>query len=500
MAFETHIAEVTPIKCNMDIECFNDIQSGKGIRITSVESFEKKPDKHTKKMMKVYNGLQSEFFGTDFSDDNSYRERWRCKCGTYIGKVWAHKDFLCEKCGTPVQMIEAELDKFGYIIMDKFMTFTPVFAAKLTEALGKVEGESILSKILEVKYIDDNGDTSYRQKEVELLKKHPFLHKGMIWLVDHIHEVLDYYEPKRSNHKGLFLELRADVDDMFTHCICVYSALLRTEIPGEKGSKEYKLKINTAYKTLVRLTNWVNANSYIPEEDRDVDWEHNIDAKLFAIYEEIMQIFDLEYATFQQKQGIIYSKIVGGRYDFTARNIINPDTGILRADEVELSYSACMELFRNEICNIYTKIYGCTIMETNMAWRKARVKFDKKFYKIMCMMVSEEKYSKYMCVLISRNPMINHHSANLMYVRHVKSDIRDKTLTIPSNIMASQNADIDGDVENVFRIFSERLIKKFGKTLNPRYNIYVDRINGRLNSKAMIMKDEAVCFYMFGNI
>ena len=62
------------------------------------------------------------------------------------------------------------------------------------------------------------------------------------------------------------------------------------------------------------------------------------------------------------------------------------------------------------------------------------------------------------------------------------------------------NIVIDGDVENVFRIFSERLIKKFGKTLNPRYNIYVDRINGRLNSKAMIMKDEAVCFYMFGNI
>ena len=135
-----------------------------------------------------------------------------------------------------------------------------------------------------------------------------------------------------------------------------------------------------------------------------------------------------------------------------------------------------------------------------MAWKKARVKFSKKFYKIMCMLVSEEKYKKYMCVIISRNPMINKHSANFMYVANVKSDIRDKTLTIPSSIMSAQNADIDGDVENVFRVFSERMIKKFNKTMNPRYNIYINRINGRLDPKSMILKDENVCFYMFGNM
>lgn len=59
---------------------------------------------------------------------------------------------------------------------------------------------------------------------------------------------------------------------------------------------------------------------------------------------------------------------------------------------------------------------------------------------------------------------------------------------------------IDGDVENVFRVFSERMIKKFNKTMNPRYNIYINRINGRLDPKSMILKDENVCFYMFGNM
>lgn len=508
MAFDTHISSVTPIKCNMDQEYLNDIQNGKALRLTSIDAFAPKPDKLDKrrdkegkpKLAKIWNGLQSEFFGTDFSDDNAFAERWSCRCGKYIGAMWKDSNFVCEECHTPVQMINADLDKYGYIVMDKFVTFTPVFAAKLTEALGKADNEPVLSRILNVKYVDDNGDSSYKIKEAELVKKHPFLHKGMTWLVCHIQEVLEYYAPKRPAQKALFIELMNDVEDMFTHCICVYSALLRTEIPGQKGEKEFKLKINTAYKTLIRLTNWINANSYLDEDDKDADWQHNIDAKLFAVYKEIMTIFNLEYESFQTKQGIIYSKIVGGRYDFTARSIINPDTGILRADEIGLSYNACLELFRNEVCNLYTKIHGCTPMETYLAWKKALIKFSMDFYKIMCMMVTDERYKKYMFVFISRNPMINKHSANCMRIAYIKSNIRDKTLTIPSPIMNAQNADIDGDVENVFRIFSEHTIKKFSKTMNPRYNIYIDRINGKLDPKSMLIRDEAVCFYMFGNM
>ena len=53
MAFDSHIDRVTPIKCNMDVECMLDMQNGKGIRIRNVDAFEKKPDKHTKKHMKT---------------------------------------------------------------------------------------------------------------------------------------------------------------------------------------------------------------------------------------------------------------------------------------------------------------------------------------------------------------------------------------------------------------------------------------------------------------
>ena len=59
-------------KIPLDLECWHDIATGNGIRLTSVESFDKKNQK-------IYNGLQSEFFGTDFSSDWAFKERYSCK-------------------------------------------------------------------------------------------------------------------------------------------------------------------------------------------------------------------------------------------------------------------------------------------------------------------------------------------------------------------------------------------------------------------------------------
>lgn len=93
-----------------------------------------------------------------------------------------------------------------------------------------------------------------------------------------------------------------------------------------------------------------------------------------------------------------------GRYNYSARNIIVPSSGYLRADEVILSYSTFLELYRSELINFYQKIKECTIMEASNAWRKATVTFDQIFYNIMQYMITDKKCKKYMNVLICRNP------------------------------------------------------------------------------------------------
>lgn len=398
--FGTSIQNVRIEKLNLDLECTLDILEGRGIRLQSVEAFHRKVDKFTKKSEKVYDGLQSEFFGTDFGDDAAFAERWSCKCKKYVGKMYEGK--ICDRCGSVVESQDIDLTKFGWIIIDDFKVLSPIYDQKLTAALGKQDDDTVLNKILEVNY-DEDGAIGFTDKELAQLKKHPYIHKGMVWLSNpnNLLEVLEYYERKRpKSQKKLFKELKDDLFNMFTSSIPVYSSLLRTELPGEKGSKVFKLKINTAYTAIIRVSNFINA---IPKEDQ-LEKINTINMQLYAIQKELRDVFTDTYNSLMKKSGIIMSKVVGGRYNYSARNIIVPSSGYLRADEVELSYSTFLELYRSELINFYQKMEDCTVMEASHAWKKATVHFDQVFYNIMQYMVNDKHCKKYMSVLISRNP------------------------------------------------------------------------------------------------
>lgn len=105
-----------------------------------------------------------------------------------------------------------------------------------------------------------------------------------------------------------------------------------------------------------------------------------------------------------------------------------------------------------------------------------------------------------MSVTTHMNITINYGSFLMMRVVNIKKDIKDKTLTIPSNILVASNADFDGDLFNIFRIIGEYFNKEFSRCLNPRYNLYISRINGKVNMEAVPLKDEAAAFYQFNNL
>lgn len=496
---DCRINQVRIIKLNLDVIAQTDIQSGNGIRLQSVEAFDKK-----RKNAKIEDGLQSEFFGTDFSSEYAFKERYRCQCGKYMGK--AYEGTVCDRCGHVVEYNDIDLKKTGWIILDHYTVMSPIYYAKLKDALGKVEGESVLDKILEAEYLDDEIGTVFTDKEMAALSKHPFIKKGAVWLSEHLEEVLDWYSIRKPNKAKVFKELRREKECVFTHSIPVYTALLRTEMPGEKGQKDYKLKINTCYKAIIRTVNAINMLSdTLTDEDEfnvngpTMNW---IDILLSSIYKEIDRIFTITYSDLTDKNGIITSKVLGGRYNFSARNIIIPSSrsGRLDSDEIEISYVAFMELFRYEIQNIYSKMFDTTPAQTNRYWKRAINRFDPKFYAVIEKMLSDPEYKSRLIVVINRNPSINYGSFICVRIVSVKKDFSDKTLTISSHILTPMNADFDGDIINVFRIIGEDMARRFNKNLNPRYNLFVSRMDGRVNKEVMPMKDCIVGFWAFNNI
>ena len=277
------------------------------------------------------------------------------------------------------------------------------------------------------------------EKELSNLKKHPYSQKGMLWLRENIMEVLDFYEKRKPGKQKLFEELKNEQSTMWAHCIPVYSSLLRTELPGEKGTKNFKLKVNTHFKSIIRLVNAIND---IDPDDYDYSTLNSIDIYLAGIQKEIDQVFDTTFKDLTDKTGVITSKVLGGRYNFSSRNIIVPDSGNLRADEVIIGYIPFLELFRYEIQNEYRKLYGCTPAQANTAWKRACNHFDPKIYAIIEHMLNDPEYKKYLCVIVNRNPSINYGSFDFVRIVGVKRDIADKTLTIPTSIITPMNADL----------------------------------------------------------
>lgn len=61
-------------------------------------------------------------------------------------------------------------------------------------------------------------------------------------------------------------------------------------------------------------------------------------------------------------------------------------------------------------------------------------------------------------------------------------------------------ADFDGDQENIFRTFGDRLNSTIARTMNPKRILFINKTNNRLNRALMPTKDEAIGFYEFNNL
>lgn len=484
--FDTTVKKVKAFTRNLHEDMVHDFLNGKGLRITSADAFDKRGDK-------IHEGLQSEFFGTDYGDNNAFAERYSCECKYLIGKQF--KGEFCPICNTEVQYNENDLEKTGWIILDHYKVISPIFYKKLEQALGKFDSSTtVIARILDVAANRDPAQ-ALDERDIENMSKHPYSRKGMTWLSNHMLEVLEFYKKGRTNKADLFEELIDNVDKITTDAIPIYSAVMRTEAPGRKNEKMYKIKINTLFQSIISSANFINRHT---DPDKVTEEEGClIDKQLKSIQQELSDVYDEEYNTISGKKGEILGKVIAGRYNFTSRMIIIAGSGILRANEIILSYIAFLELFRYELIVLNSRLRDITYAESQNMWHRAKSHFDPTFYAIAESMIKDPKNIPYICLVINRNPSINFGSFNTAIIAGIKSDINDKTMTINTRIIKTMNADFDGDQMNIFRPVGSFLCAKFAENMDPIRNLYVDRVNGHVNRDMLNIKDEFVVYHSF---
>jgi DNA-directed RNA polymerase beta' subunit len=202
---------------------------------------------------------------------------------------------------------------------------------------------------------------------------------------------------------------------------------------------------------------------------------------IYDIQMNFMEIYaDLE-KIIAQKKGYFRS-LNGGRYNFTARNVIIPDPE-LRIDEIILPYSTLIELMSLIIINILTKTYSPS--EAYRIWDEARIEYNPMIADLIQSIID----SQYVGIILNRNPSIS--PASIIQL-HLIGVTKDDTYScrVPHEILKSMGADFDGDTLNIISIKSNEFKKKLMAIFNPRNTMFISKNDGYVEGG--LIKDQLI--------
>lgn len=428
-------ANVTLVSCDWDRECEMDLYyTHKGFKITE-------KGKSDTVHQPGYYSIHSPLYGTDYSDDHAFEDRYSCPCGRTIGKNYIGrsneegKRKVCPYCGQPVEYVDIDMRITGWIVLERDYIIQPLFFKKIQSIIGSKNFLNIL------KIKDD-------REKVPNIKYDGI---GIVEFMERFDEVMNYYIKKKPAKINQFLYIMSHKDQVFVHCIPVYSSHLRPfviraeEIKYSDEDKIFKrlysnsVLLNDRYELSRKL---VSAEKR-PESERKKKTIESLRKEniLFAMQTDLNTLWELSFDTIKKKTGQIRDKVLGGRLNFTARNVIIPAKH-LRANEIELGYTTFLELYKLEIISVLEKMYGLPPAEVWAMWQRATVNFDERVYKVMEYIINRGDA----IVEINRNPTINYGSQLVVKVVRVKPDIKDHTMSLPESILRLLNADFDGAI------------------------------------------------------
>lgn len=407
---------------DIDKEAEQDLKAGKAFIVYEEIKNKKSTDGSYNK-----GGIRSDFFYSEMSSENAFKERYSCECGYLIGK--SHESSLCPYCRTSVRLVDIDLEKFAYIKIKDYHIIHPGLYLYLDNIMGEKNKQSILENILKPpKFVDtDKYGNPLLDEEIEVDKDQPFKNIGMIEFQRRFDEILDFYANKNkrnTNIEGNVAFVKANKDKLFFQYIPVFSSALRfSMVQGEINFVNGADKIyNMIFSSVSRMNKAIDTLS--------------VDKKLPYIQKKVNELYEKMFNLINKKEGFIKSGVLAGRMNFTSRNVIisNPD---LAADEIILSYISFLEMYKFEIIQKLASTQNISESQAYAEWYMACIKFSEKIYKIIKLMIAQDLTY----CLINRPPSIDFGSILQVKVVDVTRKIDDYTMAISLMDLPGFNAD-----------------------------------------------------------
>lgn len=461
-------SRIVPI--DFDKECEDDIVKGTGFYIVKKQNI--------KKDIRSIDSIFSSRFGMQIDDVTPFGDVYKCKCGKTMMKV--NNGLFCPFCHTKVRYVANDFSITGWIKMNDFTVIHPNMFKKLVAFIGKKIFDDIIN--VEPK-IDEDGFAIPKTPS----KSNPFSGIGFMELRDRFDEVMEFYRNKYKsniNKMAYYEDIMQNKNIVFTHCLPVYTSQLR---PFSIKQNKFNFEGNNAlYNLIAGLVAKLNKHDiYSRNRSKPTNQIlYDIQMKYMEIYADLEKVI-------AQKKGYTRS-LNGGRYNFTARNVIIPDPD-LRIDEVILPYPTLIELMSLTIINVLTKTYSPA--EAYRIWDEARIEYNPMIADLIQNIIDNQ----YVGIILNRNPSI---SPSSIIQLHVTGVTKNDTYSchLPHEILKSMGADFDGDTLNITLIINDEFLLNAAKLFNPRLSMQVSYNDGMFNSKMSLQTDTMICINSFAQL
>ena len=291
-------------RLNFDVEAYNDVINGRGFFV--VDPPEVDIDETRKKALY---GPQSPLYGSTFSDEQSFQERYRCKCGEFKGTIFEGE--TCPKCNTKIEFRDVDPYMTGWIPLGAKKIIAPHYYRILQQAIGREVFPEII--FLKMKVTKNGRREKLSEEEMkEFEPKSPFYGIGLEEFRERYFEIIDYFKKLKPAKAETFDRLRKEVNSVFTSHIPVYTTLLRQQ--SVTSENFYFTGIDKQINTCVNLAR----NLRDSEEIETPVILNRIQSRANAIWEANFELLNT-------KDGLIRDQLIGGSLNFTARNVIVPD-------------------------------------------------------------------------------------------------------------------------------------------------------------------------------
>lgn len=362
-------------RLNLELECANDLIHGKGFLIKDT------PYADIDKSIRNMDGPRSPRYGTTYGDNNEFMDRYRCKCGKYVGAAFEGE--LCPDCGSKIEYKDVDILYTGWINLYPYHIISPLFYQRMQSALSKKNLENIISN---ENIITSQGIIRKYSDDIEVKKSMLRYHNiGLQEFYENFEEIMLYYKSKRKPKADLIDSLIMDKDLVWTSKIPVYSTILRPS-----GITQESFYFNPMDKQIYPLTN-ISIN---------LKKSTKIEVPLYLYQAQMRanELWSLNFSLIDGKHGWTRGNVLGGEFNFSGRSVIVLDP-TLKIDEVDMAYKAFIVQFKGHIIRRIIKDKGWTITKATN-YIASKFTYDDYVYKIMCDIIREEEPK----IVLNRNP------------------------------------------------------------------------------------------------